>query len=134
MLADAPTTLLDVRGAKPWEALCRLRDTLPANSVDRKAWASRARIAAIMGSCPKSLDSFKSGAHLRQGATTLMVQECVVTGLRHWIGFAKIFYGSGEGGFPPTMDGLICWSHTFRQDLSRSAPCQFYPWDLVAGV
>ena len=37
MLADAPTTLLDVRGAKPWEALCRLRDTLPANSVDRKA-------------------------------------------------------------------------------------------------
>ena len=34
--------------------------------------------------------------------------------MRHWPDFAEIFYGSREAGLPPTVEGITCWSHTFR--------------------
>ena len=37
-----------------------------------------------------------------------------VQGLRNWCEFSEIFYGSSDRGFPPTSEGLLCWSHTFR--------------------
>ncbi len=67
-LVDAPLVLVDVRGAKPMEALSRLRATLPGDPAERRVWAQQARIAAVMGSCPKSHESFKSGATLHMWA------------------------------------------------------------------
>ena len=60
-LTNAPTIMLDVGGTRPREALQKMREALPADRAGRKAWATRARIAAVMGSCPKSHDSFQSG-------------------------------------------------------------------------
>ena len=114
-LVQSPVTMLDVAGAKPSDALRRLKDTLPLDKMDRVAWARHARIAAVLGNCPKSLESFKSGS--------LMVLISVFThhylcstapGLRNWCDFAAIFYGCSERGFPPELEGIVCWSHTFR--------------------
>ena len=35
-------------------------------------------------------------------------------GLRHWCEFASAIYGSAERAFPPTIDAIVGWSHTFR--------------------
>ena len=60
-LASAPTSILDVGGATPTEAIRRLKRVLPVSEAERTEWAKRARIAAVMGSCPRSRASFKSG-------------------------------------------------------------------------
>lgn len=51
--------LLDVSDAKPTVALKRLAEWVDVQGS--VAWQKRAKIAAIMGSCPKSQASFKSG-------------------------------------------------------------------------
>ena len=63
-LAAAPTTVLDVRGARPVEALQRLRLVIPKDAKGRREWFANARVAAIMGSCPKSRASFTAGGVL----------------------------------------------------------------------
>lgn len=67
-LAAAPATVLDVRGARPLEALQRLREAVPTDPMARKEWFAKARVAAIMGSCPKSRESFAAGASFFLGA------------------------------------------------------------------
>jgi hypothetical protein len=52
--------LLDVCEAKPTVALKRLAEWVEVQGS--AAWQKRAKVAAIMGSCPKSQASFKSGA------------------------------------------------------------------------
>jgi hypothetical protein len=60
-LVDAPSLVLDVSGARPIAAIARLREVLPSDPAGRAEWLCQARVAAVMGSCPKSHDAFKSG-------------------------------------------------------------------------
>jgi len=77
--ADAPGTLLDVKGLTPSGAIKRLRSTLTESPEGRQKWnqkvdtaecachvcmscfALQARVAAVLGSCPRSRACFKSG-------------------------------------------------------------------------
>ncbi len=60
-LADAPPLLLDVTGRGPNDALCLLRASLPSDARGRLEWRRRARISAVLGSCPKARNSFRAG-------------------------------------------------------------------------
>ena len=60
-LAEAPSLVVDVNGARPLAAIARLRAVLPGDPAERVDWLKHARVAAATGSCPKSHDSFKSG-------------------------------------------------------------------------
>lgn len=60
-LTKVPTTVLDVKGAKPRQALVRLRDAVQDTPAARAEWRKKARIAAVMGSCPRTHASFDSG-------------------------------------------------------------------------
>ena len=61
----------------------------------------RAKLNALLGSCPKSLRSFKSGA-------------------KHYINFAADFLGTRGRELPPTVDGLLAWSTLFRSHKTLS--------------
>lgn len=60
-LAAQPNILLDVTGLKPVEVIKRLRTTFERNPGQREGFHSMARANAIMGNCPKSRESFRSG-------------------------------------------------------------------------
>ena len=97
-LCLAQTTLINVTGSKPLAALELLDRNLPRDAEARDHWKSCARVAAIMGSCPGSLPSFKSG-------------------LKHWLRYIEIFYGKeqvDQMAFPPRLDDVLAWSNTFR--------------------
>ena len=85
----------DVSGLGPTAALEKLKESLPSDPAARASWMSESKVAAILGSCPRSRESFRSG-------------------LRNYIRFAEIALGGGEHGFPPTIDALLLWSHSFR--------------------
>ena len=100
-LTDAPTLVIDVSGAKPLAALALLEASMPADPVQRAAWRGRARVAAVLGSCPKSLRSFKSG-------------------VKHWTKYIMITHGSSDAervAFPPRLEDVLAWSNTFRYAL-----------------
>ena len=52
-------------------------------------------MAAILGSCPRSLDK-------------------VASGIRCWLDFHENVYGDELRAFPPTIEALLAWSCTFR--------------------
>ena len=58
-------------------------------------WLERARVAAIVGSCPKSHAS-------------------VISGLRFWAFFAIRVLNLRGNLLPPTLEGLLAWSRLFR--------------------
>ncbi len=60
-LTQAPTSVLNVSGVKPREALQMLKHNLPKDPMSLKEWRQGARVAAVMGSCPRSRGSFISG-------------------------------------------------------------------------
>ena len=100
-LCSAQTTLLRVSNARPMEALDMLERNLPRDPMARKEWTVCAHVAAVMGSCPRSLASFKSG-------------------LRHWLRYIEIMYGRDSleaSAFPPHLDDVLAWSNTFRLAL-----------------
>ena len=94
-LFDVPSDVLDVRGCGPDAALRKLELVVPKDSIGRCDWLAKARIAAILGSCPKPHESFKSG-------------------VRNWIEFVRITTRNTGTPFPPDFDLVIAWSHTFR--------------------
>lgn len=97
-IQQANTTLLNLRGIRPLEALEMLDRNLPRDIKARERWRDEARVAAVMGSCPRSMPSFRSG-------------------MRHWIRFIEIMYGEEhmvENALPPKMDDVLAWSNTFR--------------------
>ena len=98
-LCNAQTLLLSIANTRPQEALNLLERNLPRCEEARKQWVASARgVAAVMGSCPRSLASFKSG-------------------LKHWIKFVSIIHGTeraDDAAFPPCMDDILAWSNTFR--------------------
>jgi len=61
----------------------------------RADWLDNARIQAIVGSCPKSHDSVKSG-------------------MRFWEWFAVHILNCPGDILPPRLDGLLAWSRLFR--------------------
>ena len=36
------------------------------------------------------------------------------TGFKNWVAFAEKLYGQRVDAMPPTLDGILAWSHTFR--------------------
>ena len=95
-LFDMPAQpLLDVRGCGPTAALGRLVDVVPVCPALREDWLQQARSAAVLGSCPRSRDSMRSG-------------------LRNWINFVSIATRDTERPFPPDFGLVITWCHTFR--------------------
>lgn len=94
-LSSASTTVLDVEGAGPLKALDRLQAAVPADAEGLQEWRQKARLAAILGSCPKSIASLRSG-------------------VRHWQRFINIAYGDSAAAFPPKLASVLEWSNTFR--------------------
>ena len=79
----------------PTEAAKRLKQQFKSHD-DMVLWAHVARNEAILGSCPKSLASVRSG-------------------MRCWQNFARDFLGiANDHIWRPTVEGLLCWSRTFR--------------------
>ena len=60
-LSEQPTQVLDIKMQKPLTALQTLREQLGDDPAKQAEWREQARIAAVMGSCPRSKASFKSG-------------------------------------------------------------------------
>ena len=90
--------MINVRNTKPTHALARLRDQIPDDVTARAEWRKRARIAAVVGSCPRSLNSLASG-------------------IAHWQKYIAIAHGSVDAdrmAFPPSLDDVLGWSNTFR--------------------
>ena len=81
----------------PSKTLDKLLTDLP-NADDRLAWAERARIQAIAGSCTRSTASTKSG-------------------IRSWVKFSRDVLQL-QRPYPPPLAGLQAWSQTFRRVLS----------------
>ena len=77
----------------PRAALKRLRSTFGADDLD--SWCDKARIEALMGSCPRSVESFKSG-------------------VRAWLEFVDEVLSGHGNAFPPSLGGLLAWSKMFR--------------------
>jgi hypothetical protein len=75
-----------------------VRVTLPTDTEGRAEWRHDARVAAIFGSCSKTLASVRSG-------------------LNHWVKFIETAYGAAEAAsnlMPPKLADVIAWSNTFR--------------------
>ena len=92
---DTPQFFADISGLTPCVATRYLRETMPMDAQGRLEWCRQAKIAAILGSCPKSRKSFASG-------------------IKHWISFAEQVLGGRNMAFPPSLEGILVWSHTFR--------------------
>ena len=58
-------------------------------------WAEKARITALLGSCPRSHKSF-------------------ISGYRCWMGFAGRVLNLKGSELPPTLEGVLAWSVLFR--------------------
>ena len=81
----------------PRAALSELQGFLAGRASPAAAceWVASAKVAALTGSCPRSLGSVKCG-------------------VAAWCAFARQILGRGGHELPPTLDGLLAWSVTFR--------------------
>jgi len=78
----------------PRKALQALAVQINDSDVDAETWIKRARTSSILGSCPRSLASFRSG-------------------VRHWLEFVLVVKKDASCAFPPTVDLILAWSYTF---------------------
>jgi len=126
-LADAfvkqPTTVLNVKGTTPLGALRMLKRDLQDDPSARDAWRGKAKVAAILGSFPRSTESFKSGK-LKLGLVCVTIgarlPSIIGAGLRHWLEYIEVVYGAALAevkAFPPSTDDILGWSNTFRSPL-----------------
>ena len=86
--------------AGPRRALQRLKQVV-AGPGEVNRWLEEARLQAIVGSCPRSLESVKSG-------------------LRCWTGFAQDVLKLHGRELPPPLEGLQQWSLLFRHPKTWS--------------
>ena len=93
LLAMKTRRIVDVSSHGPRMAIKQA--DFPKSASARREWFARARITAVLGSCPRSQDSFRSG-------------------LRCYMKFAEKSFGCVEHGFPPTIDGILAWSCFFK--------------------
>ena len=84
----------DVTGLGPRKAMTALSKAVTSDE-ELLAWLQSARVNAIVGSCPKSLKSAKSG-------------------MRAWFWFYRVFLRRKGNAFPPAIDDLLAWSCVFR--------------------
>jgi len=97
-LTKQPTQVLSLEGIKPTKALQMLRERLGTDPEARKKWLGEARVASVMGSCPRSKDSFRSG-------------------VKHWLDFVEVTHGSQQCArfaFPPMMSDILAWANLFQ--------------------
>ena len=90
--------VLAIKGKKPLAALDMLAERLGNCPAKRAKWRDEARVAAVLGSCPRSTESHSSG-------------------VRHWLRYIKIVYGADEQerrSFPPQLHDVLGWSNTFQ--------------------
>ena len=78
----------------PRGAIDKLATSLE-NDVDRTFWVQQARVQAIVGSCPSSLASVKSG-------------------VRAWLAFCRRCLKRSGDVLPPEVGDLLAWSRLFR--------------------
>ena len=89
-----PAVLLGIEKMRPTQVIKKLRVAFASDPAMRAQFGGAARANAVMGNCPKSRASFASGI------------EC-------YCQFAELMFGSEGAGWPPTVDSLVTWSHTF---------------------
>ena len=94
LLALPQSSDLDIAECGP-RAAGKMLKRLLEGGYDRADWVDNARIQAIVGSCPKSHESAKSG-------------------MRFWAWFAVHVLGCYGDILPPDLDGLLAWSRLFR--------------------
>ena len=99
-LVDCKASDLDIASKGPRAAGALLVDNLK-RGLDRQEWVERARVAAIVGSCPKSHPS-------------------VISGLRFWSFFAIRVLNQRGDLLPPSLEGLLAWSRLFRNKRTFS--------------
>ena len=90
-------------GGGPRAELRNLRRRLDSQGgpVSVAEWLSSARAAALLGACPRSIASFKSG-------------------VAAWFAFAREALALHGRELPPSADGLLAWSLLFRSDQTFS--------------
>lgn len=96
-IVEQPTQVLDIKGVKPLKAVEMLRETLQGDPQKQEEWRAKARVASILGSCPRSKASFRSG-------------------IKHWIQFIEATRGAenmNRYAFPPLLDDVLAWANTF---------------------
>ena len=92
--ASQPVPVPDIAGDGPSAALKKLK--WGANQqVAREAWVRDARMAAILGSCPRS-------------------HKSALSGLRCYMKFCEKVLHLGGREFPPSVESLLAWSALFR--------------------
>ena len=92
------TEMLSLKGIKPIRALQMLKQRLGNDPEAMRKWLGEARVASILGSCPRSKDSFRSG-------------------VRHWLQFVETTHGAdlcGRYAFPPAMTDVLAWANLFQ--------------------
>ena len=94
-LPDAETSVVVTAAKTPSVACASIADLISDTPGAKAAWRRQAHVAAVLGGAPKSLSGFKSG-------------------LKGWIQFAVQAYDNPEDAFPPTLEGVLAWSTTFR--------------------
>ena len=93
MLEKRPKNDLAV-GCGPRAALRKVVDRLDCQS-DKCAFVEQAALDAILGACPKSMDSVRCG-------------------IRCYVAYARAMLPDGCRCFPPKLDILLSWSTLFR--------------------
>ena len=94
VVAAAKSDVLCVKNKGPRAVIDELAKSFP-NDRARECWIEEARLAAIVGSCARSKRETKCG-------------------MRCWIAFARSVLGLKGSVWPPSVEGLLAWSNTFR--------------------
>ena len=118
-LQAKPAAVDESGGRGPRAALKELQQVMPREN-DRKLWVEQARVEAVLGSCPRSLKSLRSGlsayiAFVGKTAGRRAVRKSLV-----WA--ADVCAPGKRQYFPPVLELLLAWSRLFRfaMPLSRS--------------
>ena len=88
----APAALCPGKG--PRAATASLKSQLRTPAA-RANWVERERVRSLLGSCPRSIASLRSG-------------------IRCWHGFCEGALGLGGAQIPPALDSLLAWASLFR--------------------
>lgn len=116
-LHEKPTLTLNIKGVGPLKALQLLANKIQNVPSKMAQWRDEAAVAAIMGSCPRSKDSFRSGEQMLSCSCAVWCALCVSAGIGHWIRFVEVIHGvkSAESrAFPPQLRDVLAWSNTFQ--------------------
>ena len=98
IVLDASPEFHNTRGEGPSVSLSRLTSS-GFHGKSKKQWVAEAKIAALLGSFPRSKASTASG-------------------IRSWMRFSDQVLGLKGRELPPTADGLIAWSTLFRSSAT----------------